>query len=212
MGEYTCDDCGESFDTPQGFGGHKASCGTDYDDSGEYICDNCGKEFTNPKSFAGHKSGCGELPWDDPELLERLYHDEGLSTFQIADRWENAEQTSVWYQLKKHDIETRSSPEGIRKRYASNITTSINGGRILFQFMEFKETRSILLSQLVMLLDHPPSEVFGRETHIHHQNEMPIDDRPVNLELMNGKEHSRMHGFENVKDIPRDGEGNFVKQ
>lgn len=210
MGEYTCDNCGESFDDPSAIGGHVASCGTDYDGAGEYTCDNCGKEFDNPKKFAGHKSGCGELPWDDPELLKRLYHEEKLSTFEIADRFEEAEQTSVYYQLKKHGIETRSVGDSIRNRFASNLTVHLQNGRIQFFFDAFGETHTFLLSQLVALLDNPAEEVFDDTTHVHHKNHMPFDDRPENIEVLDGSEHSRYHGEIEAKRRDRNAEGDFV--
>lgn len=210
MGDYTCEKCGETFDSHNGLGGHVASCGTDYDNAGEYTCDNCGKEFHNPKSFAGHKSGCGELPWDDPELLERLYHDEGLSTFQIADRFEDADQSSVLYQFRKHDIETRSVGEGIRNRYASNLTINLQQGRIQYFFDAFGETHTFLNAQLVALLDHPPEKVFGDGTHVHHKNHMPFDDRPENIEVLTDSEHVSYHKKLEAPNRERNDEGDFV--
>lgn len=210
MGDYTCDNCGESFDSPQAIGGHIASCGTDYDGSGDYTCDNCGKEFDNPKKFAGHKSGCGNLPWDDPEMLKRLYLEEKLSTFEIADRFEEADQSSVYYQLKKHDIETRDAGEAMRNTYASNLTVNLGNGRIQYFFDAFGETHTFLHSQLVALLDHPPEEVFADDTHIHHKNHMPFDDRRENLEVLSDSEHAAYHGRIEAERRDRDEIGDFA--
>ncbi|UHQ96477.1 hypothetical protein [Natrinema halophilum] len=178
----------------------------------ERVCEDCGREFDNVKSYAGHRTGCGNLPWDDPELLERLYHEEKLSTFQIAERWEDVEQPGIWWMLEKHGIETRSSAEGIRTRYASNLTKAISSGRIWFQFVEYGEERTFLLSQLVALLDNAADDVFDDSTHVHHKNSHPIDDRSENLEVLPIEEHLSHHGKETVDAIARDEHGNFVKE
>lgn len=52
---------------------------------------------------------------------------------------------------------------------------------------------TVYLHQLVALLDHPSAVVFDSETDIHHQNSIPWDNRPANLEPLDSYTHRVDH-------------------
>lgn len=52
--------------------------------------------------------------------------------------------------------------------------------------------------QLVALLVDDPSDVFDEETHVHHRNRIRLDNRPSNLELLDGSEHAALTNTQRV--------------
>lgn len=60
------------------------------------------------------------------------------------------------------------------------------------------EQHSIYVHQLVAIADGaPPEKVFSEgEYHVHHRNNIPWDNRPENLELLDGREHLSRHSAE----------------
>jgi len=77
-----------------------------------------------------------EHPWRDKDLLERLYHDEDLNQYEIADRLGCARNTITQW-MAKFDIETETrgpqttseeilrDEEKLREAYTGNTTTEL---------------------------------------------------------------------------------------
>ena len=187
----------------------------------DYCCEKCGEKYDSPQALAGHKTGCGKLPWDNPELLHRLYCDEKLSLGQIADRWDDATRDKIRWQFQKHSIETRGKGEGRRLRNRSDVTISEVRGRLRLEFREFGEHRQFPLARLISMVEYSLDELDGK--HVHHKNGCALDDRLENLEIRKPSDHHREHAPEEgpptyntkrrreiAEGRERDGSGRFV--
>jgi len=127
----------------------------------------------------------------DPEVLERLYHDEGLSQAEIAERSEIT-RSGIGYHMDKHGIETRSVGGREGERLVTYATYSMEGsGYMAWYSRDPDKQRSMKVHRLVAIAEHGPDAVAGN--HVHHKNEIPWDNRPENLEVKPPAEHHSHH-------------------
>lgn len=53
---YECEECGETFETRQGYGGHLSGHEQETSEStDEHVCEDCGKEFDSHNALGGHR-------------------------------------------------------------------------------------------------------------------------------------------------------------
>lgn len=82
---------------------------------------------------------------------------------------------SVAFHTEKSGYEvwsTNKSPDGY-DNFSVHILTAIMGGE-------------------------DPYEVFAENTNVHHKNGIPWDNRPENLEVMDRREHARLHAYDRI--------------
>lgn len=141
------------------------------------------------------------MSYKDPQRLHELYHDEGLSTPQIAERFDVTAPT-IHRWLMKHDIETRSPPEGKRKRHSRQpvpFKTRRDDGYERWD----NGQRVVLVHRLQAVALFGFDAVAGN--HIHHRNSIPWDNRPENLEVLSASDHHSTH----AQDQDREPTGEF---
>ena len=127
----------------------------------------------------------------DPDVLERLYHDEDLTQAEIAERSEVG-RGAIGYQMDKHGIETRSVGSREGERRVTYATYSMEGsGYFAWYSRDPDKQRSMKVHRLVAIAEHGADAVAGN--HVHHKNEIPWDNRPSNLELKSPKDHHSHH-------------------
>jgi len=135
-----------------------------------------------------HRKSDGCIDHTDPDVLERLYYDEGLSTVEIADRSEVTHQT-VQYHMEKNGIDRRTVKQSRRVEYAGvqmmprgymRWTSNYNGSQ-----------DRVYVHRLLAVAEHGFDAVAGNE--VHHRNHIKWDNRPDNIEVLSTAEHRREH-------------------
>lgn len=135
-----------------------------------------------------------EKPYRSKTVLRELYHDHGYSTHEIAD-FLGCAQSTVRNWMDKHGIESRTiseakwlkspnSPNWVRLRVQE-------GGHVKWKISIDGVDRSISVHRLLAVAKYGIKEVEGKV--VHHKNEIPWDNRPDNIELMELGDHSRHH-------------------
>lgn len=126
----------------------------------------------------------------DAKTLRSLYCDERMSISEIADSFGVADST-IQRWLHRNDIETRRRG-GKRKERAQY---GIDGhGYERWKDRDGGNHTVVRVHQLLAIADgESPSDVFGGGATIHHRNEVPWDNRPENIVLLDPAEHIRKH-------------------
>ncbi|MFU1781478.1 helix-turn-helix domain-containing protein [Haloarcula japonica] len=148
-----------------------------------------------------------EYPHRDPEILEELYVERELTTWECAERLGCSQQT-VRRWLDKHDIETRRSGSERVERAAYNHDS---GGHPKWDVRSEGETKTVYVHQLTAIMDGAdPAEVFDNGTHTHHKNEHPFDNRSENIEVVSQSDHRSAHNSADTERQYDDELGCFV--
>lgn len=134
-----------------------------------------------------------DSPWRDADTLESLYHGEGLSMRDVADRLGCSEKT-VMNWMNRYDI-------GRRKPLAERppCYTQTEGGYQLWRTLVDGEQLSVYVHRLLAVAEWGFGEVVGQE--VHHKNGIPWDNRHENIEVIGSSEHMRMHAMERIDEI-----------
>lgn len=129
-----------------------------------------------------------ERPWTDANLLRRLYIDEGMSAVAISEMWDCSSST-VGNWLDEHGIEKRSQEEAVQLALGQkHVTfTTHSKGYEVWWIPGF----NVYVHRLVAVAEYGLEALKGKK--VHHENEIPWDNRPENLELLTTKEHRRKH-------------------
>ena len=136
-------------------------------------------------------------PWRDEDVLRELYVEEQLSQQKIADRL-GCDQWTVGKWLDRLGIEKRSRSEATSLGRGGCLhevpyETSVFGReRWRHTYMEEKST--VQVHRLVAVAEYGLEEI--RDKFIHHENEVPWDNRPENLTPIDPEEHSEYHFVE----------------
>lgn len=129
-------------------------------------------------------------PYKNETRLRELYHEQGLTQYEIAERF-GIDQSTVSYWFDKLGIQTES-----QKFYRSK---NPNGHLQL----QSENGESVYVHQMVALLEHDPERVFHDDTHVHHLMAAPhAVDLPENLEVLDAGEHARRHAHGTATDDP----------
>lgn len=145
----------------------------------------------------GEVWGC--MGYQDPATLRRLYHDEGMSTYDIADRFAVSADT-VCYHMNKHDIDTRKPP--YERHPSARIDTD---GYLRVEHRDGESRKTLRIHRLVAVAEHGFDVVAGND--IHHKNGVPWDNRPSNLEVVDESKHRAEHNRR--RNMKRNDDGTF---
>ena len=135
-----------------------------------------------------------DRPWDDGDLLRRLYIDDSLSMSQIAKGWSCSPSTVRKY-LNEHGIPKRSRAEaaqawrGTRNKIPLSVHTQ---GTMCWQTGDGEDRYTVYVHRLLAVAEWGFDAVC--EMDVHHKNEIRWDNRPDNLELLSHSDHTIHHG------------------
>jgi transposase len=135
-----------------------------------------------------HKGNNENAEWRDKERLRELYLAEALSTREIAERFD-CSPTTVSAYLQKYDIP--------RRHKGPTFVTTVDGyetvrHRCGGEYQIYRIHRLVALAQGKIDVD----EFHDPETHIHHKNKIPWDNRPENLQALSKSDHHKIHANE----------------
>jgi len=135
-----------------------------------------------------------ENPYRSEKVLRELYLEEEHSTHEIADLLDCA-QSTVRNWMDKYGIERRSKSEakwvkGPHHRHWIRMEVQ-SSGHIKWKISVNNVDRSIAVHRLIAVAEYGFDAV--RDNVVHHKNEIPWDNRPSNLELMDKGEHTSHH-------------------
>src|SRR6056297_974458 len=120
-------------------------------------------------------------PYQSKETLERLYFEQGLSQYDIADRF-GISQPTVSYWFDQYDI---------RGETQNFYRVEKPDGKLQLQT---PSGETVYCHQVVALQDYSISEVFHEDTHVHHlMGSGESVDLPEKLDVLHGGEHVRRH-------------------
>lgn len=158
--------------------------------------DGCGRSFDGEHGLKIHtgKAHPETLPWRNERLLRRLYVEEGLTTYEIAERFGCGSGT-IKGSLKRCEIDAR--PPGWKVATGATHSFDHRYERWLFQYDG--EKKHMTVHQLLACLNYNPHEVFADGTHVHHKSGHGFDNRPDNLQVLPADEHQKLH---HEKDMP----------
>lgn len=134
----------------------------------------------------------GRIDHTDPQTLEQLYWEEGLSISDIAEL-ANRTENPVRHQMEKHDIPRRSDAEGGRlKNDTGHPSIYIARGYWVAASTHNGEKDSVRLNRLLAtLLVDELSEL--NDVVVHHKNEIKWCDTLDNIELKTPEGHMSHH-------------------
>lgn len=130
---------------------------------------------------------CG-IDYKDPEDLQRLYHDESMSTRDIAEIT-GVSKDAIRYHMEKHGIDRKDRIEATREKRLSNTAafyTDEYGG-----YEKWTADSHVRVHRLLAVAEYGYEAVCGSD--VHHINGVPWDNRPENISLMGHGEHTTHH-------------------
>lgn len=140
----------------------------------------------------------GEKGYRSEEVLRDLYYDRRNSVQEIADGF-GVSRRAIHNWMEKHDIDRRSLSESIslaqQKQPAAFFLTEEGYER--WSARSSGRRWSVRVHRLLAVAEYGFDEVGGKV--VHHQNGIPWDNRPDNIELMDNSEHARMHALEQTR-------------
>lgn len=128
----------------------------------------------------------GSEPWHDRDRLEELYIEKGLTAQEVSDEL-GCSQTTVLRYLRKYDIEVEG---GFTKASAPRMHHDHQGYEV-FRVRADGASRTVFNHRLLAVAEHGFDAVVGNV--VHHENGVPWDNRPENLEVMSRSEHAKHH-------------------
>jgi len=139
--------------------------------------------------YVDHDPKSKGFDYTDASELERLYHDKGLSTTEMADKAGVTADTIV-YHMDKHDIPRRDRIEATKKSRRverAGFFTDVYDG-----YEKWISTNNKMrVHRLLAVAEYGYDAVCGMD--VHHKNGVPWDNRPENIELMTHGKHTEHH-------------------
>lgn len=129
-----------------------------------------------------------ESPWQDEELMEWLYHDEGLSAGEIA-MVLDCSTGSVFTWLDRHDFKKRSQKEAAKHSLGKDHMTFLTTSKGYEAWWVPSDV--VYVHRLVAVAENGLDAVVGN--HVHHRNGIRWDNRPGNLEVKTPSDHHSDH-------------------
>ena len=133
----------------------------------------------------------GAEDWKDPQVLEKLYHDEGLSQSDVADELGTTQQNiSNW--MDKFDIETEPP---MHERDRSVLRCIREDGRVQYKIPDPEEGYLTLYeNQATAINEYTIEAVFSEESEVDHLLHSPLKLNFVeNLRPRTATSHRKRH-------------------
>jgi len=132
-------------------------------------------------------------PWRDKQRLREEYLRNGKSSVELSREWGCSKKTVLNW-LHRHNIQTRTE----NKHKPVPISTGDSGYERWYNQHE-DDHYSLYVHRLLAVAEYGLSEVSG--SVIHHENNIPWDNRPENIRVFESQsEHSSHHGEERELD------------
>jgi len=155
-------------------------------------CRYCDRDFDSYMGRRKHEGLVHDEPYQDKEVLQRLYIEEGMSMKDIADKF-GVKSALIDYWLKKRDIETRDAQEH-QRRVGANFKTIDGYERWSCYDPKHENNRFVQTHRLLAVAEYGFEAVCDKD--VHHKNGVPWDNRPDNIELLTRSEHTKIHQLE----------------
>lgn len=151
-------------------------------------CEKCGMEFEKQQAWIGHQAASHDKPYHDKERLREKYVEEGLKLREIADEWDCSDAT-ILRQLQNFGIETRE--RGNPRTPGVKLLMNNHGHMYWRNTSRPDKGRTMMVHRLLAIAELGVDAVAGND--VHHDNEVPWDNRPANLVVMSDADHARHH-------------------
>lgn len=113
----------------------------------------------------------GTKPWHDPERLEELYHEEGLTSEEVGERL-GCSGPTVRKHMEEHGIERRDSGGGWNK--GPRLRFDIDAGMVYRDDGDY-----VSIHRLLAVAEYGFEEVC--DSGVYHRNGVEWDNRPSNI-------------------------------
>lgn len=150
------------------------------------------------KQPGGNRFAMQDVTADD---LQRMYHVELLSQWQIAEKL-GVTQGAVFYWFRKHGIKSRSHDDslivlGKSGRFTGDKNPRWTGGKHTaksgYVFVRMpthpKACKRGYVREHVLVWEKAHKKSLPKGWHVHHKNGIKDDNRPENLEAMSWQQH-----------------------
>ncbi|WP_245626064.1 HNH endonuclease [Haloparvum sedimenti] len=133
-----------------------------------------------------------DVPFRDEDTLRTLYWDEGMSIPEVADET-GSSATTIRKWMDHYGIERRdhadAAASAVRVGYATFTTGS--DGYEFWQSRTKDGLKHLYVHRLLAVSEYGFDAVCGQV--VHHKNEVKWDNRAENIEVMDTREHTRLH-------------------
>jgi len=148
-------------------------------------------------------------PYQDPQKLRELYHEEELTTREIADRLGCNNSTITRY-LNKYDIQTRENwKAGVEAAKRANRVERVKLRQLPTGYMYWGSTEwtpdnekrtsfIVYVHRLLAVAEYGFDAVADKD--VHHKNGVKWDNRPDNIEVLDKAEHTRLGNEQRISD------------
>lgn len=127
-----------------------------------------------------------QAPWDDPETLRRLYHDDGLTLREIGEEL-GCDATTVHRRMVDAGIDRRPCGGAPESTTYVSVQTREDG----YEYWN-SGRGSVLVHRLLAVSEFEYEAVASGV--VHHKNRIPWDNRPENIDAIGShREHSKLH-------------------
>lgn len=129
----------------------------------------------------------------DEEVLRRLYWDEELNSYEVADRF-GVSGATITKWMDRLGVPTRPQTEAQKLSNGKNrasYRTTVNGYEQWTSSNSGGESKHVFVHRLVAVAEFGFDTVAG--THVHHDNGVRWDNRPSNLKVLSPGEHAKHH-------------------
>lgn len=125
----------------------------------------------------------------DPDTLERLYWEEELTTYDIADRFDVSNST-VRKWMVRYGIDRREG--GSKKAQYMRMDIDTYGHVVWRQSANINQREVHFgIHRLLAISEYGTEAVAGMD--VHHKNGIPWDNRPANIEPLTHSDHTKLH-------------------
>lgn len=127
----------------------------------------------------------------DREWLADQYHGKGRTLKEMAAACD-VDAVTIMNWMDRYDIPRRDATNHKRQSPAQFFTD--HEGYELVRSKTRGENKQARVHQLVAIANGAdPHNLFGDDYHVHHMNEVPWDNRPENLSVLENAEHKQLH-------------------